>query len=247
MLNALLNSPEIEIVAVISSTRNLKIRESTIGSALKRISLSGLHYAVYLWLISGGHALFSIVTKGSIQALAKKNHIPVYKTNNINSDEIKSIMLKLDIDILLCAHFNQLVSPEIYSLAKDSALNVHPSLLPDLKGVDPSFYALLEGYEKTGVSLHHLDSAFDTGALVSNQEYQIQDNDSLLSLNCKLFQAGGELCVNFIKFRKKSPPLNSSLRNRYDSWPQKNDVNRFRQTKKLISFQDIRLFFMKSH
>lgn len=244
VLNSLLKSPDIEIVAVISSTRNLKAKESTIVSTLKRITTSGFHYTGYLWLISEGYSLVSKF-KGTdnIQTLSRKNNIPVYKTNDINSDTIKNILLTLDLDILLCAHFNQRIAPEIYSLAKESALNIHPSLLPDLKGVDPSFYALLEGYNSTGVSLHLLDSAFDTGTLVTNQKHKIHNNDSLFSLNCQLFQIGGELCVSYFKSNNKNQIVNSSTKSRYDSWPRRINVNQFRKKRALISCQDIRLFW----
>jgi len=211
-------------------------------SVFKRIILNGLHYSCYLWLISSAHALASPWSRvDSIQDLASKYKIPNYKTSNINNDEMKTVIRELNPDIILCAHFNQRVAPEIYSLANRAALNIHPSLLPDLKGVDPGFYALLEDYKKTGVTLHHLDEEFDTGLIISNQTCNIESTDSLFSLNCKLFSAGGDLFTSYLQ--KKNSHTMGNKRTRYDSWPSRSKVNTFRQSKKLISVQNIRWLF----
>lgn len=235
-----------EVVAVINSSRNLRIQENTLISDIKRIAHSGLPYASYLWLVTQGHSLLAnCSTIPSIQQTAKRNNIPSYTTNDINSHPMQVTMLGLRPDIILCAHFNQLIKPSIYSLAKDAALNIHPSLLPDLKGVDPGFYALLAGYETTGVSLHHLAEQFDEGAVISNSSQLIDANESLFSLNIKLFQEGGNLLLDYLSDKSNQPPV-LDQKPRYDSWPKTSEVARFRQTKKLITFRNIRWLFSKN-
>lgn len=242
VLNSILSSSDIEVVAIVSSTRNLRVNENSLVSAFKRIIHSGLHYSCYLWFITSAYGIVSQWSRfDSVHKLASKNKIPHYKTCNINSDEMKASIREINPDIILCAHFNQRVAPKIYSLAKNSALNIHPSLLPDLKGVDPAFYAMLERYKKTGVSLHHLDEEFDTGSVTSNQMCDIQSTDSLFSLNCKLFQAGGDLLMSYLQ--KNNGYIETTTRSRYDSWPCASKVNEFRQTNKLISLQNIKWMF----
>lgn len=178
--------------------------------------------------------------------MAKQHNIPNYITKDINSTELQAKIGQLKPDIILCAHFNQLVAPKTYSLTKNVSLNIHPSLLPDLKGVDPSFYALLEGYKNTGTSLHYLAEKFDEGDVISNSSVSIENKDSLLSLNIKLFQAGGNLLVNFFEgkptnfYQKKN-----NSKSRYDSWPTVKEVTRFRRKRKLFSTRDIKWLLSK--
>ena len=242
-LNTLIESPDVEVVAIISSTRNLHIKENSWASSFKRITQSGLRYSCYLWFITQGHTLFSRWSKlPSTEVLATSHNIPNYKTGDINSEKMRKTLRQLSPDILLCAHFNQRIAPEIYSLAKDSAVNIHPSLLPDLRGVDPAFYALLEGHQETGVSLHHLDETFDTGSIIAQQQYQIQRTDSLFALNYKLFCDGINLFINYLG-NKNEDIIEKATNGRYDSWPTTPQVKAFGRDKKLVSFQDIKWLF----
>ena len=249
VLQKLLASPDIDVIAIISSTRNLRVKENALASSFARIIKSGLRYSAYLWMITSGHYIFSRWSRVlCVEALAKKNHIPNYQTNNINNSKMDEVIRGLKPDILLCTHFNQRIAPEVYALAEKSALNIHPSLLPDLKGVDPSFYALLNNYKTTGVSLHRLDEEFDAGAVVLNQPHEVKSTDSLFSLNCELFEAGGDLCLTYLnrgQSRQQNNLTETKEKTHYTSWPSASDVNIFKKHRKLLSMQDIKWIFSK--
>lgn len=246
VLTMLLGSQDIEIVAIINSSRNLKIKENSLLSSLRRVRHSGISYAAYLWLISEGHSLLARwSTTPSISQIAKRENIQSYTTKDINSAKSLEIISHFRPDIMLCAHFNQLISPATYSLASDTSLNIHPSLLPDLKGVDPGFYALLRKYNKTGVSLHHLEERFDEGDLVANSPVSIAESDSLFSLNIKLFREGGKLVLDFLEVHRKHLNIDQdkNIQHCYDSWPTASDVSDFKQKRKLISLKDLKWIF----
>lgn len=248
VLTILLESKDIEVVAIINSSRNLKIKENSLLSSLRRVSQSGISYAVYLWFISQGHSLIARwSTVSSISQIAKRENIQSHTTKDINSTRSLEVINQFKPDIILCAHFNQLVSPKTYSLAKDASLNIHPSLLPDLKGVDPSFYALLRKYQETGVSLHHLAEKFDDGTVISNSSLTIDEDDSLFSLNTKLFQEGGNLMLDFFGTKDKHLQFHqdNDIQSHYDSWPTTSDVAAFKRKRKLLSIKDIKWIFSK--
>lgn len=250
VLKALLDCPNIEVTAIVVSQRNLKINENTLISDIHRIQQSGLCYALYLWCVTSAHStLASLITKQSVTKLAGLHGIPVIKTRNINAAEPFETLKSLQPDYLLCAHFNQLVSKSVYELASIAALNIHPSLLPDLKGVDPGFYALKDGYSTTGVTLHKLDEQFDEGEVLQQQAYTIAKTDSLISLNKTLFQLGATLAIKYFKddtgSSTQANKVDYQLTDRYDSWPTRQHVKRFRQQRKLIAWQDLRRFFSR--
>lgn len=236
------------MIAIISSSRNLKAKENSLISNIQRITHSGIPYSSYLWLISEGHSLFARWLRiPSVRQIAKQHNIPNYTTKNINNPKLQALISRLEPDVILCAHFNQLVSYKTYSLAKDVSLNIHPSLLPDLKGVDPAFYALLEEYKNTGTSLHYLTEKFDEGNVISNSPISIENNDSLFSLNIKLFQAGGNLLLQFFDMNNSNSYLKTDdTYARYDSWPEATEVKRFRRKRKLFTNQDIKWLVSKT-
>lgn len=249
VLNSLIELQNVDIVGVIKSSRNLKPKEPPVLSNLQRITHSGTLYVLYLWLISQGHSIFAKWTEiPNLHQITKLRGIPSHSTKNINSPELKEHINNLRPDIIICAHFNQLISPEIYSLAKVASLNIHPSLLPDLKGVDPAFYALLEEYNHTGTSLHYLAEVFDTGKVISNTPIEIEKSDSLFSLNIKLFKAGADLLRDF--FNQVPSNKYSSVDNekhRYDSWPKASEIASLsRKGRKLFTTKDIKSLLLKT-
>jgi methionyl-tRNA formyltransferase len=66
------------------------------------------------------------------------------------------------------------------------AYGVHPSLLPAYRGPDPYFWSILAGERETGVTLHHLDAEYDTGAIVDQRRMDIRPDDSAWSLAKRL-------------------------------------------------------------
>ena len=92
-------------------------------------------------------------------------------------------------------------------------LNIHPSLLPDLRGAAPVQRALMNGYTKTGVTLFRLVRAMDAGDIVSQSEIEIAPDDNAEDLYVRLSDLGSELAyeslnhINELTFT----PQNESL------------------------------------
>ncbi|KND89753.1 Methionyl-tRNA formyltransferase, mitochondrial [Tolypocladium ophioglossoides CBS 100239] len=71
-------------------------------------------------------------------------------------------------NLIIVVSFGLFVPPRILSSAKYGGLNVHPSLLPDLRGPAPIHHAMLRGDEHIGISLQTLDDrAFDHGTVLA--------------------------------------------------------------------------------
>jgi methionyl-tRNA formyltransferase len=71
-------------------------------------------------------------------------------------------------------------------------INIHPSLLPDLKGKHPINGAILFD-RKHGVTCHHMDDGIDTGSVIANIEIPITDDLDLGLLYQLSFIAEGEV------------------------------------------------------
>ena len=252
VLKKLLADDVIEVAAIINSTRVIKPQYGFIKGALAQIQLSGWRYASYLFMVTD---LFSWLSPSkTIHGLAKKNAIPVFNTHDINTAEVVRYIESKQPDYLLAAHFNQLIKKPLLKL---KCINIHPSLLPEYKGVDPVFYALLDQQNTVGVTLHKMAETFDTGEILSQKKLASSDiTDNVFSNNCHLFSMGADLAIAYLSSTlanntkmKKSPSktlkevsvtngVTDGEDKHYDSWPSRAKITEFRRLgKRLIRLQ----------
>ena len=121
--------------------------------------------------------------------IAQKSNIPTYSWKNLSSlEEHVSELVKIhDIKLLVLAGFMRLLSKKfINSLPKHSIINVHPSILPEFKGLNAIQQALESGAKYTGVTIHHVDEGVDTGEIIEQVSIKIEENDTILSLTKRL-------------------------------------------------------------
>ena len=230
VLKRLLSSSNIEVVAVINSTRVINPKYGFVRGAIEQIKTSGWRYSTYLFFVTDLAKLLK--PSHSLHGLAKQHKLPLLDTVDINSQEAIAFIESKNADNLLAAHFNQLVKQPLLDM---NCINIHPSLLPELKGVDPAFYAILRN-QNTGVSLHKMAETFDTGDVLSQTDYELKTSDTVFSVNCTLFYEGAGLAIDWLnKAESKLELVNSN--GCYDSWPNKLEMRKFKKSgKQLINF-----------
>lgn len=253
-LTAILQDSDIEIVAIVESTRVLKPSLNPVLGSLYQLKTSGLRYSAYLFLVTGFYQWlecfrrYQKTSAVSTDSLVRKQQIPVMKTRDINTPDMVQAIRNLQADYLVCAHFNQLIKQDILSLPSMQCINIHPSLLPDYKGVDPVFYAMQDEQNQFGVTLHRMDKDFDSGETLAQTAMPLSVEQSLLHNNCLLFSEGGRLVVNWIKHHQASTSANrpSSYQtprkdtSRYDSWPTRHAVKLFKRSgKRLLTLAEL--------
>ena len=129
-----------------------------------------------------------------IKEVAIKNGIDVFQPEKIREDYEKIINLKPDL-IVTCA-YGQIIPKVILDCPRLGCINVHASLLPKLRGGAPIHKALIDGYQKTGITIMYMDVKMDNGDIISKREVEILDTDNLESLHDKLSVLGKELLLD---------------------------------------------------
>ena len=115
-------------------------------------------------------------------------------------------------NLIIAVSFGLLVPPRILGGAKYGGLNVHPSMLPDLRGPAPIPWAINLGRRTTGISIQTLHpSRFDEGLILSQTStpgLEIPDPDTITSpeLEAYLAPVGAKMLVDAIKNRLYIPP-----------------------------------------
>lgn len=131
-----------------------------------------------------------------VKEVALKHNIDIFQPKSIKTDYQKVIEASPDI-IITCA-YGQIIPNELLNYPKYGCINVHASLLPKLRGGAPIHHAIIDGYNKTGITIMYMDSTMDTGDIISTKEVEISDNDTMSSLHDKLKIIGRDLLLEVL-------------------------------------------------
>ena len=104
-------------------------------------------------------------------------------------------MKKQNADLFVVAAFGQILSQEILDMPRLGCLNVHASLLPKYRGASPIQHVILDGEEKTGITIMQMNAGLDTGDILYQKEIVIREDDTYESLEQALMKLGGEAIV----------------------------------------------------
>ena len=125
--------------------------------------------------------------------LAQENNIEVYQPTKIKEEYQKIISLNPDI-IITCA-YGQIIPEVILTQPKYGCINVHGSLLPKLRGGAPIHHAIINGDKKTGITIMYMDKQMDSGDIISQEEIEILENDTLDIVYEKMSHLGANLLI----------------------------------------------------
>ena len=128
-----------------------------------------------------------------IKEMAIKHNIPVFQPEKIkeNYEQVRSAKP----DLLITCAYGQIIPEEVLQLPRIGAFNVHASLLPKYRGGAPIHHCLINGDEKTGVTIMYMEKKMDAGDIVSQVEYQITKEDNVGTLHEILSQMGAKLLI----------------------------------------------------
>ena len=122
--------------------------------------------------------------------------LKVYSPIKLRSDF--EFIKELNPDMIITCAYGQILSEEILNIPKLGCFNLHGSLLPKYRGGAPIHYALLNGDEKTGITLMYMDKGMDSGDMIAKEEIKIEDNDNIESLTNKLSIVASNMIIKYL-------------------------------------------------
>lgn len=133
------------------------------------------------------------LTPPPVKVEAEKNNIPVLQPENLKQSEELQEILKLKPDLIVTAAYGQILPPELLAAPTYGCINVHASILPELRGGAPIHYAIIQGKKKTGITIMYMAEKLDAGDIISQAEVMITEEDDVGSLHDKLSITGARL------------------------------------------------------
>ncbi|WP_174733879.1 methionyl-tRNA formyltransferase [Mesobacillus harenae] len=134
-----------------------------------------------------------VLTPPPVKKAAVELGIPVYQPEKIREKDELDKILTLKPDLIVTAAFGQILPKELLEAPEYGCINVHASLLPELRGGAPIHYAILEGKKKTGITIMYMVEKLDAGDILTQAEVVITEEDTVGTLHDKLSKAGTDL------------------------------------------------------
>jgi len=129
----------------------------------------------------------------SVAELARAAGVPVLSPKSPNTPAVISRIATLQPDLILSFYYRRLLGQALLAIPRLGAINLHGSLLPKYRGRAPVNWVLVNGETHTGVTLHHMTSQADAGAIIAQRVVPIALADTALTLFEKVAQAAVEL------------------------------------------------------
>ncbi len=117
--------------------------------------------------------------------ISEKHGFPLLLVDK-NQNKLK-ILKGMDFDFLVANCYKYIIPSEIIALPRIAALNMHRSLLPKYKGLQPLKRALEHNEKKTGTTIHKMIPKIDSGDIVDQYEIPIEERDNIPALFQKLY------------------------------------------------------------
>ena len=122
--------------------------------------------------------------------------IPVFQVEKIRLDY--EFVKELKPDLIVTCAYGQIVPQGLLDIPRYGAINVHGSLLPELRGASPIQSAIIEGKKITGITIMEMIDRMDAGQMFLKKEVLIEDSDNYTSLYNKMMKVGLEALLEFL-------------------------------------------------
>ncbi|MFA6522155.1 MAG: methionyl-tRNA formyltransferase [Patescibacteria group bacterium] len=136
------------------------------------------------------------LTKSPVKLFAEENNLQILQFASLKKDEVISTLSALHPDVMVVVAFGKIIPDAILSIAPHGTLNVHPSLLPKYRGPSPRQSAILNGDEKSGVSIMLLDKEMDHGPILAQKEFLLDVQETMETLETKILNIGPSLLIS---------------------------------------------------
>jgi methionyl-tRNA formyltransferase len=175
--------------------------------------------------------LQSKLRRQSIARVCTARGVVCEEARDVNAPPFLEHLRELGPDVIVSVSCPQIFKSELIELPPKGLLNIHGAILPQYRGVMPSFWMLANGEEEAGVSIYFVDERIDAGDLCAQRAFPIAADDTLDSFLRRSKAIAADLLLEVLPAVEDGTvekyPLDLS-KGSYYSWPDREAVRRFR-------------------
>ncbi len=138
-----------------------------------------------------------VLTPPLVKVTAELNTIDIYQPNRLRDEDTVEELLKIECDFIVVAAYGQILPKAILDHAP--CINLHASILPELRGASPIQQVLLDGKSQTGVTAMLMDVGLDTGDIIKISTIEVSDDEMVESLFDRLTEVAVDLTIDVLE------------------------------------------------
>ena len=174
-------------MAVLNSKTRIAVFISGRGSNLKNLirksKLKKSKYKVYLVISNKADSKgLNYAKKNKIKNYSIEKKLPVFENYALRLIKTNKI------EVICLAGFMKILSPIFIKKIKIPILNIHPSLLPKLKGLNTHERAIKAKHKFSGCTVHYVNEKLDSGEIIIQKKVKILKSDNAKSLERKILK-----------------------------------------------------------
>ncbi|HEY4086385.1 MAG TPA: methionyl-tRNA formyltransferase, partial [Bryobacteraceae bacterium] len=159
-------------------------------------------------LVAAGHEVVEVVTQpdrpkgrrqelifSPVKAAALAHGLPVWQPERVRHSGSVEHLRVLAPEAMVVVGYGQIIPQSVIDIAPLGIINVHASLLPELRGAAPIQWSVARGYQKTGVTTMRIDAGLDTGDILLKWETEIGPCETAPEISPRLAEAGAKILV----------------------------------------------------
>ena len=139
------------------------------------------------------------LTESEVSAYAKSNKLPIFTPEKITKEYFDKHLVELKADIAIVVAFGQILPQDILDKIKFGWVNIHFSVLPDLRGAAPIQRAIMQGQTDLGVTIFKIDEGLDTGPIISQILYKRESSSNYQKTLHDLTEIAANNIVSILK------------------------------------------------
>ncbi len=143
----------------------------------------------------------------SLLSRAKQRNVKFIFTSDINSKKTQQMISGFQPDIIMSVFTMHILKKEIIALSKVASIGTHPSILPHYRGLEVFFWALANREKTSGVSVFLLSEKIDQGKVFLQREFNIDADETVVSIYAKLTEITADLLVQAVDKLKNEDHL----------------------------------------
>lgn len=178
------------------------------------------------------------VAPTSLRAVAKRHGIPFSVETSAAAPALLQRLEGYGLDAIVSFSAPQVFREPLLRLARLGCLNLHCSLLPQYRGLLPSFWVLYHGEERSGATVHLMDTQIDNGAILKQVEVDIRGMRTMHEVLSATKREGGRLMVQALRELAAgtlTPRPNPESEGSYFTWPTAEHAREFRRRGKRLA------------
>jgi methionyl-tRNA formyltransferase len=116
-----------------------------------------------------------------LEVIAADHKVPFLIQPRVTSPEYSGFVrsvTELAPDLLLCDSYSMLLRPDVLSVPRAGAVNVHGGLLPQYRGGNPLQWTIINDETQAGVTIHYMDEGFDSGSIIAQRQVPVMFTDT---------------------------------------------------------------------